>query len=103
MRTFLKSAVIASSISKRSDRLNKGSFCIAQDRHNQFVKYLAAAGDQIEVPVSRWIERPGIHRNNFLQSASFDQPDGKAFYWPALTEDSMRPAKAMAMLVCHVF
>ena len=28
---------------------------------------------------------------------------GEAFYAPALTEDSMRPAKAMAMLVCHLF
>jgi hypothetical protein len=27
----------------------------------------------------------------------------KLFYSPALREDSMRPAKAMAMLVCHLF
>jgi len=40
---------------------------IPQDRHHQFVENLAAAFDQVQMPVGRWIERAGIDRNDFSQ------------------------------------
>ena len=43
---------------------------ITQNRDYQLVEDLAAAGDQIQMPVSRRIERAGIDRGNFFQWSS---------------------------------
>ena len=60
---------------------------IPQDRDNQLVEDLAAAVNQIQVPVGRGIERAGIDGNDLLQESSIFLTDNRQ---ARVKEDSMR-------------
>src|SRR4029077_1958886 len=72
---------------------------IAQDRHDQFVKNLAATFNQIQVPVGRWIKRAGIDGDDLFQASSLFLTENRQAW---LKEDSMRRGRGIAIILGSV-